>query len=123
MMSREKENTINSGSVKCIYNHWETLNEGERAASLNNIVKKLTTNDSHYLQSIKQEYYLLIRERTGEKIIFFSFFIVMVLFSNHNLHNHSNINSSGTWAGSELSEKLCSDASKTFFKTCFTPKS
>ena len=91
MMSREKENTNNNGSVKCIYNHWETLNNKERVASLNNIAKKLTTNDSHYLQSIKQEYYLLIRERTGEKIIFFSFFLFMVMFSDHNLHDHSNI--------------------------------
>ena len=60
-------------------------------ASLNNIAEKLTTNDSRYLQSIKQEYYLLIRERTGEKIVLFSFFLFMVLFSNHNLHDHSNI--------------------------------
>ena len=86
--SREKNISINSGSVKCIHNLWHVLNEKERDMSINNFCMKLETGDlysSSYVQCVKKEYTMLLREKFDTKLIWVSLriFYTLSLTENH----------------------------------------
>src|ERR1700752_346960 len=86
--SREKNISINSGSVKCIHNLWHALNEEERGMAINNLCVKLETGDlysSSYMQSVKREYNMLLREKFDTKLIWVSLriFYMLSVTENH----------------------------------------